>query len=74
MRKPLPTATAYTIAREGGIRYIQRGCNIYRETGGVPRHYCYAPLWERSHAARRIRGEFGKPHKVIERDYDGIDW
>jgi hypothetical protein len=48
------------VGREGGVIYERRGTNVYRRLRGCERkHYCIASRWERSMAARRIRGEFG---------------
>ena len=62
------------IALEGNIEYRQFGQNIYRALPGCAfKHYCWAPLWEQSQAARRLRGEFDRrPSQQRERlDVEG---
>lgn len=68
-------APVYTpIAQEGGVVYERCGSEVYLSMhGGLRRYYCRLSGWECSHAARRIRGEFGKAHPKAER-LDDLDW
>ena len=60
-RRADPPAPVF-VAREGGIIYERRGDAVYMALPGCQwRYYCRAAGWEQSHAARRIRGEFGPP-------------
>ena len=64
MKKPRPRITSgpVVIACEGSILYEQSDGNVYRSLPGcLPRYYCIASQWQRSTAARRLRGELGTP-------------
>ena len=63
-----------TIAREGGIVYQRRGTEVYRALPGcLFKYYCLFRLWPRSHAARRIRGEFGGEGRRWARELEGVE-